>query len=80
MKESSDEGFDLDFEEWSVKESSDGDSVRSMDGLEQNAAVLKHLHQAGYFLDVKKSSTKLMSHPDATTALYWQLSQGMSTS
>ena len=76
MKESSDWDFGIDFEERSVKESSDGDSVRSMDGLEQNAAVLKHLHQAGYFLDVNKSSTRLMSHHDATTALHWAAQSG----
>ena len=50
--------------------------TEGMDGLEQNAAILRQLHQAGYFLDVVTSSAKFTNHPDATTALHWAAKSG----
>ena len=65
-----------------MEESSDGDpdldlfATGERCGLKQDAAILKQLHQAGYFLDVETTSAELTSHPDATIALHWAAKQG----
>ncbi len=44
--------------------------------VEQDTAILKQLHRAGYFLDVRTISADLSTELDATKALHWAAKSG----